>query len=434
MNNSINLFLIIIISSLFSGWLFPLHSFGEVSTKTLEQKQINRSIFHSSYYLKKSRSYIRNDELQLALLYLNIAAALRPDDMEIVKIISDLKLQINIKSNKYFKKGKKFYLQKEFEKARKQFLISLRYNPDHKQALDYLKNRLNPGESVNYTFKKNDSLKAIANKFYKDPEMVFLIAYFNNLKSNTEPDLGETLKIPVFELQLNQTIDGRRKDLISAKNLFKEKQFREVIIITQKILGEDPLNKEAARLKNEAFYQIGMQLSSRKKYFEAIDTFNKITQEYEGVNDAIQEAIQHELLIAEQLLKKKKFEESRNLAEKILDYDRSNTTARRLITLSICQQGKDLLHQKKYDEALHVLDHAVPVNNCAEKIRLSVKMAIKQQAEVHYIQGVKHFLNEELQKAIKEWERTLKLNPEHDKAKKNIKNARSLLEKLKKVK
>jgi hypothetical protein len=59
---------------------------------------------------------------------------------------------------------------------------------------------------------------------------------------------------------------------------------------------------------------------------------------------------------------------------------------------------------------------------------------MKKQAEIHYLQGVKYFLNEELQSAIKEWETTLTLDPEHIKAKKDIKNAKSLLEKLKKVK
>ena len=123
-----------------------------------------------------------------------------------------------------------------------------------------------------------------------------------------------------------------------------------------------------------------------------------------------------------------------NLAKKILGYDKSNAAAKKLISTSFCQQGRDLLNQKKYDEALRVLDKADPAEYCVEKTRIAVKNAIKQEAEAHYIQGVKHFLNEKLQLAIEEWEKTLKLNPKHDKAKKNIKNARSLLEKLNKVK
>jgi hypothetical protein len=58
---------------------------------------------------------------------------------------------------------------------------------------------------------------------------------------------------------------------------------------------------------------------------------------------------------------------------------------------------------------------------------------MKKQAEIHYLQGVRYFLNEDLQNAINEWETTLTLDPGHIKAKNDIKNARSLLEKLKKV-
>jgi tetratricopeptide (TPR) repeat protein len=438
MKKSINVFLMIIILSLFSGWAGPLDSFGDVDDKvpekTSEKTERKKSVFHSSYYMKKAKTYKNNDELQLALFFLKIAATLSPDDMEIVGNISDLKLTIDNKSNKYYKKGVKNYKQKKFKEARKQFLTALRYNPYHKDALDYLKNRLVPKEYINYTFEKKDSLKIISNKFYKDPELVFLIVYFNNLKSDTEPKPGEILKIPILEPEFDQIIGDRRQDMISAKNLFGKKRYQEVVVITIKILGNDPLNKKAIKLKNEAFYQIGIQLSSQEKYFEAIDTFKKITPEYEGVNGVIQEAIQHELLKAENLLKEKKYEESIDLAEKILGYDKSNTAAKKLISTSLCRQGKDLFIRKNYDEALKVLDKAYPADDCAEKIRLAVKKAIKQQAEAHYIQGVKNFLNEELQSAIKEWEKTLKLNPEHDKAKKNIKNARSLLEKLKKVK
>ena len=438
MKKSIYVFLMIITLSLFPGWAYPLLSFGDighkVSDKTSEQKQKNNLVFHPSYYLKKGETHKNNDELQLALFYFKIAASLSPDDMEIVGKISDLKRAIDNQSNRYFKKGEKFYIQKNFDEARKQFLIALRYNPDHKGALDYLKNRLTPKEYINYTFKKNDSLKIVSNKFYKNPDWVFLVVYFNNLKSDTEPEQGETLKIPVLDPEFYQTTRDHRQDMISAKNLLSKKQFQEVLIITQKILQNDPLNPEAIKLKNEAFYQKGMQLNRQKKYFEAIDAFKKITPEPKGVNGVIQEAIQHELLKAENLLKEKKYEESINLAEKILDYDPSNTAAKKLKSTSFCQQGKSLLIRKKFAEALKILDKADPADDCTKKIRLGVKKAIKQQAEQHYISGVKHFLNEELQSAIKEWEKTLKLNPGHEKAKKNIKNAKNLLEKLKKVK
>jgi tetratricopeptide (TPR) repeat protein len=105
-----------------------------------------------------------------------------------------------------------------------------------------------------------------------------------------------------------------------------------------------------------------------------------------------------------------------------------------MIGAAYCRQGKGLLIRKNYAEALKVLNKADPADDCSNKMKSAVQLSMKKEAEAHYIRGVKHFLNEELQNAINEWEITLKLDPTHDKAKKNIKNARNLLEKLKKVK
>jgi nucleoid-associated protein YgaU len=51
----------------------------------------------------------------------------------------------------------------------------------------------------------------------------------------------------------------------------------------------------------------------------------------------------------------------------------------------------------------------------------------KARAEEHYRKGVNYFLAEDLQGAIREWEETLRLDPEHPNAKKDIEKARSLL-------
>jgi len=198
MRKLINVTLMIIMLSLFSGWASPVDTFGDDSRKGPEKSQRAKSVFSSSYYLKKATTYKNNDELQLALFFLKIAAALSPSDMEIAGKVTDLKLTIDRKSNSHFRKGEKFYSQNNIEKARNQFLTVLRYDPDNKDALDYLKNKLIPKEYINYTFEQNDSLKTISNKFYKDPELVFLIVYFNDLKPDAKPK-EKYLKFPYWK-------------------------------------------------------------------------------------------------------------------------------------------------------------------------------------------------------------------------------------------
>ena len=285
---------------------------------------------------------------------------------------------------------------------------------------------------INYKVKEKDTLKDISKKFYKDPSKDFLIAYFNNLKTGSELVSGTILELPILGSEFTRPTIDIRIELIKAENFLKEKRYRDVLDIAGKILEYDRLNKKASDLKNVSCYQIGMELSRQEKYPEAIEMFKKVTPEYQGVEEAIQQAINKELFKAKNLLKQKQYEQVFAVTKKILDYDKSNKAAQDLINTAFCQQAKYLTIRKNYTQALNVLNRADPQYDCVKKTISDVYKAKKKQAEVHYLNGVKHFLNEELQSAIKEWEKTLALNPEHKKAKKNINNARSLLEKLEK--
>ncbi|MEN6320441.1 MAG: hypothetical protein ABFD82_17020 [Syntrophaceae bacterium] len=57
------------------------------------------------------------------------------------------------------------------------------------------------------------------------------------------------------------------------------------------------------------------------------------------------------------------------------------------------------------------------------------KASNKAGAEDHYRKGVSFFLAEDMQRAIKEWEETLSIDPEHPNARRNIEKARNLLKK-----
>jgi cytochrome c-type biogenesis protein CcmH/NrfG len=63
-------------------------------------------------------------------------------------------------------------------------------------------------------------------------------------------------------------------------------------------------------------------------------------------------------------------------------------------------------------------------------LKKAVHARLVELAQVHYRNGVKHFINEDLKKAIAEWEMALDCDPDHAKARENIENARRLLEKI----
>ena len=340
MKKLINIFLLFIILFFFTGCItvleFQRKPPYKISDRTSKKSPKSTVHFSTSSYLQKSLEYEKNDDLQMALLYMKIAGTLNPDNRKIAKRITFLKSTLDYKARRHFKKGVVFYKRNELKEARKQFLIALRYDPDHKSALHYLKNRLTPKEYINYKVKKGDTLKSISRKFYNDYKKDFLIAYFNNLKTDKKPAPGTTLKLPVLKSDFAQLLIVIRNELIKAKNLLEEKQYEKVLNIAGEVLEYDHVNKDAADLKNAAYYQMGMQLSLEEKYPEAINTFKKVDPEYKDVKKAIREVIDKDLMKAKIFLKEKRYEEELTVAEKDLDYDKSNKSARDLINTTYC--------------------------------------------------------------------------------------------------
>jgi tetratricopeptide (TPR) repeat protein len=125
------------------------------------------------------------------------------------------------------------------------------------------------------------------------------------------------------------------------------------------------------------------------------------------------------------------YQESTALAEKALKYDPANKETHELLNASYYQWGKQLSRERKYHEALEAFNRVDPAY---KDVNFQLAYNRKQLAEAHYIKGVKFFIEEDIEDAIQEWEITLSLEPDHPKAKKDIENARNLLQKLEKIK
>lgn len=125
------------------------------------------------------------------------------------------------------------------------------------------------------------------------------------------------------------------------------------------------------------------------------------------------------------------YPESAALAEKVLKYDPANKEIHELMNASYYEWGKRLSRERKYHEALEAFRRVDPGY---KDVNFQLAHNRKQLAEEHYLRGVKFFISEHVKGAIQEWETTLSLDPDHPRAKKDIENARELLQKLEKIK
>jgi tetratricopeptide (TPR) repeat protein len=322
-------------------------------------------------YRNKALEYEKIGELRRALQCWEIVSSFIPTDGEVTKRMADLKAQIHTTADQHFKKGLSYYQNNSLEAAREEFLLALIYNPDHKEALDYVKEKLTGEDHILYEVEKGDTLKEIAKKKYNDSQKDFLIAYFNNLGKDVKLAPKTVLKIPILEPQRTEqaSVTSVPKEMPTERMPKGEK---EILINSKEMLG-----------KAQGYFKV-------KNYREAASS-----------------------------------------AEEILAYDPGNRDARDLSNASYYQMGKTLSQEKKFQEALEVFEHVEPGY---KDLNESVAFVKKRLADAHYIKGVEYFTNEELNKAIKEWEETLSLDPNHQKAKEGIENARALLEKLKQIK
>lgn len=140
--------------------------------------------------------------------------------------------------------------------------------------------------------------------------------------------------------------------------------------------------------------------------------------------------VKTKLTEAQNFFKEKKYEKALSTVQEILEHDPESKEALDLKNVSFFRLGKRLALKRKYPESLEMFRKVDPEYEDIKETIFDAKANIAKQAELHYRKGVKSFLNEDLENAVMEWGKTLTLYPDHKKAKRDIENARRLLEKL----
>jgi len=224
----------------------------------------------------------------------------------------------------------------------------------------------------------------------------------------------------------------------------------------------DPEQKRALHyLKNEitvkvsSVYEVqkGDTLASiaKKKYNDPskaflVAFFNDMATDKKPVPGSLLEipvvdvsVLQHPLDIGIELKKarayftQKKYRKVLAVVDKILKRDKTNKHAADLKNAAYYELAESLRRQKNYVGALKMYKKVGPDYKGVQKDIVELNGLLKEQAEKYYLTGVNHYVNEEFAEAVEYWQKTLTLNPDHPKAKKDIENALRLLKKLKEV-
>ena len=344
-------------------------------------------------YRQKAEDSLLQEEWYLAREYLKVAAALAPGDKDAGNgsKIAALTEKIEGQSDRLYQIGKDKFDDGNYDEALKAFVQALRINPEHKGALVCVVDKLQDPETTLFEVKKKTDLKEIAREFYGDPSKSELIAYFNDMEPSETAGPGTTLTIPP----------------IPAAKLPSP--------------PASPKRKAASRKKEPPSLEIDQNSDDEPLAF-------KLDHDLEDGPPLLD--IEQYLRTAFDLLESDRFENAAVIAAIVQEYDPANKKAALVENEAYLQIAKNCERYEKYSEAVEAISKVDPDYPQAQEFSERLLEKTRNLAEDHYKKGVRYFVNEDLEMAIVEWEAALALDPDHPKARKDLENARSLLEKL----
>jgi len=309
-----------------------------------------------------------------------ITAALRPGDADAEREVSRLAGFLTSSADAHYHRGLSLLDNEFFQGARKEFLLALADDPGHAGALDALKNRMERDTFI-YRVEEGDTFESIAVKTYQDPELAFLVARNNDLDPESGPLPGRDLVLPFLNGKAAEDTPPAGPSMSS-----------------RPAVPAKPVEAPARPVEALEKGQAEIRLARAEGYLEA-GSFQDALAAAGGIPAGAPEA----------------------------------EAAREVINAAY--YGTGLGQEKEGDYAAALLSYGSvnPGYRDVKKKISSARKMVDELAEKHYKAGVQYFVDQKLEQAVTEWEETLRLNPNHPNAGKDLVKARKLIEELQKI-
>lgn len=274
--------------------------------------------------------------------------------------------------------------------------------------------------------------------------------------------------------KLNETKDVLRKQEIDKTlkegiELYKKGEYIEAMIVFGKIISKYPENElakkwfdaaskasaeKAGKVKEEAkkYFRKGIYYLSRDDFASAKKNFLKalkISPDYQDakyylnrIDEIKEKRFLNYIKKFENLLSEEKWREAEKMlikARKILPTDKRLKNAeiklngyKKKESDKLIEEAKTLIRKKKYGDAKLLLKSALKIYPKSKRARellakVEKEKAPKESIEDLYIKGINAYVRGQFEMAILYWEKVLEIDPEHERAKRNLERAQAKL-------
>lgn len=386
---------------------------------------------------ERARSLEAQGELAMALDHWRLVELTAMDPAAAGREIMRLERRIAEAVDAHYQSGMSALRENRQAEARNHFLAALRLDPTFRPALIQINARFSPFPLAVHLSTPGDDPASVAKFVFGDEEKAFLVAWFNDLPVDQALTPGTLLILP--KLEKPPTKKARKKkrpnQLAQAHALLAQNDLAGALALAGQANPDNPdvkslihtIHLKQATAQTEA----GMLEAARSSLARVPDGFPG--------KDAAMQALQTSLAEQQTILAlanardhfdKGAYSQSLEMVERLLEEAPGSVEARNLANEARYRLALDHFDNKRFFEAREVLEKADKGHAASMTLDETVRTQLANLAQIHYRNGVKHFINEDLKSAIAEWETALACDPNHDKARENIDNARRLMQKI----
>ncbi len=400
-------------------------------------------------YIQQAQAYESQGNLAEALEQYRLAQTINPGDPVITDGIARLENELNDLAETHYQAGIRFRDKGKWDLAKKEFLTTLRYRPDHEKAAAMLQQRQPEGTQgfITHEIAPGESISKLALKYYGDYKKYHHIVNFNKMSDATQVRVGQRVMVPVIDGvtidDLNRISTGLTARPSAVTEAFTVHQIQpgESLAKVAKIYYGDyqlfPVIAKFNGIADPASIKVGQKIKVprlekypetaaaapyRPEAPESIPVVETPEAPVESVEASQPEAPEPVDQVAEYretgiaLFNEKKYDEAIVELQKVLSAAPEDSDAIGYLSRAFVETGRVHLAQNRLDEAktafITALDYDDNCRDCQDLLAQCRAMEVDGLTK----EGETFFQNRQFDQAVSTLERAVALNPDDEKA------------------
>jgi tetratricopeptide (TPR) repeat protein len=415
----------------------PSHLLAATMEATLKPAIKSQNILIDSLLTNAREASQKGRYMSAAANYRRILK-LEPDNEKVIKDMETIRLNIDSQVDRWFQAGVQSFDKGEYAFACDIFESIILVNPEHQGAKDYIsktddilrekaQNHFFTGlgyyNQNNYTQAEKEFQAAID----ADPNFLEALDYLNQIS------IKKLENLTLITTTLNEAMELEKKDLFGQA---KEKY--------QEILKMDPGHAQAQQMLQDLQLKIadyiahqrtaGVASFQKKDYDKAgrifrtilnLDPHNKDAKQYlKRINEKTSGKINNRIELAQLYINEKKYEAAQTLLDSVLMANPGLREVKKLrqevvVHIEVTRlfnTAKSSYLSGDYKEAIELCKTALeqnPDNQDVKFLKQNCQNRLDEQVDAFFNRGLQLYTQEKYRPAIEEWQKALKLNPQH---------------------